>query len=64
METEPNAGRSKCPICKREWLVTPSDDCLVPSCGCYGENLSHDNIARPCEKCGIAHALNCDKMPN
>jgi hypothetical protein len=48
-----NAGGSTCPICKRTWLVTPWDDCFLPSCGCYGTDASTGD--RPCESCGMAH---------
>lgn len=52
-----NAGLSQCPICGRRWVVTPADDCLVPACGHYGDDpLTGD---RPCEECGLAHALAC-----
>lgn len=50
-----DAGESTCPICGRVWTVTPLDDCLMPSCGCFGSDTSADNPARPCESCGIAH---------
>jgi hypothetical protein len=59
-----SAGYSTCPICKRSWLVDIFDDCLLPSCGCYGEDTSADNPNRPCEDCGIRHALKCEKMPD
>ena len=57
-----NAGYSICPICKRKWLVTMFDDCLLPACGCYGDDTSANNPNRPCESCGIKHALSCEKM--
>jgi hypothetical protein len=56
-----NAGMSKCPICQREWLVIPSDDCLMPSCGCFGSDSSRENFNRPCQACGIAHWETCNK---
>ena len=55
----PNKGTSICPICKRMWLVTPFDDCLMPTCGCFGDDVSHKNKNRLCERCGIQHAVNC-----
>lgn len=56
-----NAGFSVCPVCSRHWLVTPADDCLLPACGCFGHDPSHGD--RPCEACGLAHALTCEYMP-
>ena len=58
-----HAGPSKCPICGRRWLVTPRDDCMLPVCGCFGEDTSAENPNRPCEPCGLHHAWNCEKMP-
>src|SRR5262249_43831460 len=55
------AGESTCPVCKRHWVVTPSDDCLLPACGCFGSDTSPANPTRPCESCGMAHAFNCSK---
>lgn len=52
-------GKSACPICSREWTVTPLDDCLLPICGCYGSDTSADNPYRPCQDCGIKHAETC-----
>jgi hypothetical protein len=52
-----NAGVSKCPICGREWLVTPMDDCMLPACGCYGSDTGPDNPNRPCHRCGTIHAF-------
>lgn len=57
-----DVGNSKCPICKREWLVTPVDDCLLPSCGCYGNDAGKNNPNRPCETCGMIHYNNCGKQ--
>lgn len=57
-----DAGRSTCPICEREWLVTPFDDCMVPACGCYGNDTSAANPARPCDTCGTRHAWSCSKI--
>ena len=56
-----HAGYSTCPICNREWLVTPGDDCLMPACGCYGLDATVGNPNRPCEECGTAHAMMCQK---
>jgi len=53
----PNAGMSTCPICKRTWLVTPLDDCMVPYCGCFGNVTESGN--RPCERCGLHHTVHC-----
>ena len=58
-----NSGISTCPICKETWLVTPLEDCLLPECGCYGYDTSANNPNRPCEHCGLYHAMHCDKMP-
>lgn len=58
-----DAGTSTCPLCGRTWLVTPLDDCGLPACGCYGDDVSAANPARPCERCSIRHALACPKMP-
>ena len=57
-----NAGMSKCPICEREWLVTPFDDCMIPACGCYGDDVGATNPARPCDECGTRHAWSCPKI--
>lgn len=54
-----NAGASTCPLCKRHWLVKPEDDCFLPDCGCFGADASADNKDRPCQDCGIAHAVRC-----
>lgn len=58
-----DAGMSTCPVCGRSWLVTPRDDCLLPTCGCFGDNTTESNPVRPCERCGLEHALTCAKMP-
>jgi hypothetical protein len=58
---EDQAGQSTCPICGKEWIVTPFDDCFLPACGCYGKDTGPGNPARPCESCGMAHALTCAK---
>ena len=52
-----NAGQSTCPICHKTWLVTPYADCMLPACGCYGDDTSASNPNRPCEACGMAHAF-------
>ena len=57
-----DAGWSTCPICGKKWLVTIFEDCLLPACGCYGDDTSENNPDRPCERCGIDHALHCDKL--
>ena len=54
-----NAGYSTCPICMRYWEVVMFDDCCLPACGCYGNDTSANNPLRPCESCGIIHALDC-----
>jgi hypothetical protein len=59
----PSYGRSTCPLCGENWLVTGHADCLMPACGCFGFDSSADNVNRPCERCGMAHAVSCDKMP-
>lgn len=59
-----DAGVSQCPICSRKWLVTPLADCCLPTCGCYGSDTGANNQARPCQPCGIAHALKCERMPS
>lgn len=61
--SELTAGESTCPVCSMTWTVTPARDCLMPSCGCFGDDFSAANPARPCESCGVSHALRCDKMP-
>lgn len=58
-----DAGMSTCPMCKKHWLVTMRNDCLVPRCGCYGFGTGAENLNRPCEPCGIRHAMSCDKKP-
>lgn len=58
-----NAGYSTCPVCRRNWLVTPMDDCLLPVCGCFGSDTSERNFARPCESCGIEHFRTCTLRP-
>ena len=56
-----DAGYSVCPICKKYWQVTILEDCLLPTCGCYGSDTSANNLNRPCEHCGIHHAMSCNK---
>jgi len=58
-----DAGQSTCPMCSRHWTVTMWDDCMVPACGCYGDEVSATNPTRPCESCGISHAWTCEQMP-
>jgi len=59
------AGMSTCPICEITWLVTPIHDCMLPACGCYGEDTSRDNPNRPCERCGTKHAFSqCENKKN
>jgi len=60
---EPNAGYSTCPICGIHWLVTPGNDCCVPSCGCFGNYTGPENPNRPCERCGIKHGFSCEHKP-
>jgi len=55
-------GWSTCPICGTKWLVTMEKDCMLPACGCYGDDVSEKNPNRTCERCGINHALNCEKL--
>ena len=57
-----DAGISTCPICGKQWLVTLYEDCMLPACGCYGDDTSENNPNRPCEICGIQHALTCKKL--
>lgn len=52
-----SAGFSTCPVCTRTWEVTPHDDCMMPACGCFGTDASAANPARPCEGCGLRHAM-------
>lgn len=59
-----DAGKSTCPVCQLEWLVTPYADCLMPACGCFGFDSSEANPNRPCEDCGLKHARTCEKMSN
>jgi hypothetical protein len=63
MTTALTAGESTCQICGDTWTVTPARDCLVPACGCYGHDTSPANPARPCESCGIRHAVRCLRRP-
>jgi hypothetical protein len=56
-------GVSVCPICGRQWHVSPVDDCMVPACGCFGHDVFATNPYRPCEYCGVTHARECEKMP-
>ncbi len=35
------------------------DDCCLPACGCFGDELDRNT---PCEPCGISHAWNCPKI--
>ena len=57
-----NEGESTCPICGKEWLVTPMEDCMLPSCGCFGSDTSRTNLGRPCEPCGILHFYTCERV--
>ena len=59
-----DAGCSTCPVCKKKWLVTVFEDCIIPACGCFGsmDNTGPENPNRPCEACGLAHAFSCGKM--
>lgn len=59
----PTAGWSTCPICGKTWVVTLTEDCLIPACGCYGNDTRVDNHGRPCEPCGLAHVDSCVRMP-
>jgi hypothetical protein len=60
-EKKDNFGWSTCPVCSRRWLVTIGDDCLLPSCGCYGNDTSENNKDRPCFHCGLTHAFACHR---
>lgn len=55
----PNGGFSTCPGCGKRWLVTLMEDCFLPACGCYGDDVTSTNPARPCEPCGLRHVSNC-----
>lgn len=57
MET---VGQNVCPVCKREFMVTPQDDVFVPACGCFGVEVTVG--ALPCEDCGMAHARSCPNI--
>jgi len=57
-----HAGKSRCPMCGRKWIVTPTDDCLLPACGCFGHDTSELNPNRPCNSCGLNHAFSCEKL--
>lgn len=50
---------NRCPVCKRVHEVTPTDDVLLPACGCFGRDLESVDAA-PCEACGFAHIMRCD----
>lgn len=58
-----DAGESTCPACKRHWIVTVFDDCMMPICGCFGHDVSANNPNRVCNGCGIQHAMKCKRMP-
>lgn len=62
-EPKVHEGWSTCPICGKTWWVTPSRDCLVPVCGHYGEGTDASRHDRPCDACGLVHALKCDVRP-
>ena len=55
------AGESTCPVCSRTWTVTPLDDCMLPACGCFGDDTTADNPHRICHSCGLGHVLRCPK---
>ena len=55
-----DGGESTCPICFHTWTVTPLDDCLVPACGCFGDDVSPANPYRPCWQCGVEHVDTCE----
>jgi hypothetical protein len=57
IEAVPNAGWSTCPLCGKRWLVTPLEDCMVPDCGCFGNDTMKGD--RPCERCGFMHGISC-----
>jgi hypothetical protein len=56
-------GHSTCPLCETYWPVTVYADCLLPACGCFGEDGSAMNPSRPCLSCGSKHARSCQMMP-
>ena len=57
-----DGGYSTCPVCKRHWLITVFDDCMLPECGCFGNDVSTHNPNRICESCGMKHVYICPKM--
>jgi hypothetical protein len=59
----PTYGRSTCPVCAISWPVTAYADCVLPACGCFGQDGSAANPARPCLPCGSKHARSCPRMP-
>ena len=56
-------GHSTYPLCETYWPVTVYADCLLPACGCFGEDGSAMNPSRPCLSCGSKHARSCQRMP-
>lgn len=55
------AQEKHCPLCDRTWTPSPLDDCFMPSCGCYGNDLSAREL--PCDRCGMNHIFSCAKGP-
>jgi hypothetical protein len=51
---------NECPLCGRVWEITRWDDCLVPACGCHGDDPWSGRA--PCEACGLSHAWSCPKI--
>jgi hypothetical protein len=56
-------GHSTCPVCAISWPVTAYADCVLPACGCFGQDGSAANPSRPCLTCGSKHARSCPRMP-
>jgi hypothetical protein len=52
--------KNECPSCGRVWTITRWDDCMVPACGCYGDDPWSGRA--PCESCGLSHAWTCPKI--
>lgn len=52
--------QNTCPICHRQFRVTPLDDIFVPACGCYNDAPEG---AFPCEDCGLAHYYAHENKP-
>lgn len=58
---DPRWQENTCPVCGRAFTVTPTDDVMLPACGCFDDPVDHQ---WPCERCGLEHVYAClDKGP-